>query len=71
MPSWMALENSGLNPVDFLILALAAGPIKGCSTIAELRWWVEPFLTNNFAVATPMLPTLLVLNVYQLVTVRH
>ena len=48
-----SLENSGLSPGDFLILALAAGPMK-CSTIAELRWWVESFLTNNFAVATPM-----------------
>ena len=54
MPSWIALENSGLNPGDFLILALAARLLKGCSTIAELRWWVEPFLTNNFAIATPM-----------------
>ena len=49
------MENGGLNPGDFLILALAAGPIKGCSTNAELRWWVEPFLTNNFTVATPMI----------------
>ena len=50
------MENSGLNPGDFLIVALAAGPIKCCSMIAELRWcwWVKPFLTNNFAVATPM-----------------
>ena len=54
MPSWIALENNGLDPGDFLILAPAAGPIKCCSTIAELMWWVEPFLTNNFAVATPM-----------------
>ena len=30
------------------------GPMKCCSTIAQLRWWVESFLTNNFAVATPM-----------------
>ena len=36
MPSWTALENGGLNPGDFLILALASRPIKGCSTIAEL-----------------------------------
>ena len=54
MPSWIGLENSGLIPMDFLILAPAAGPIKCCSTIAELRWLVKPFLTNNFAVATPM-----------------
>ena len=55
MLSWIAFEYSGLNPGDFLILAPAAGPNQCYSTIAELRWWVEPFLTNNFAVAIPMI----------------
>ena len=50
-------------PRYFLILALAAGPIKCCSTLAELRWWVEPFLTNIFAVATPMPCTILRINI--------
>ena len=35
-------------------MALAVWPIKDCSTIAELRWWVEPFLIKKFAVAAPM-----------------
>ena len=49
------LGKQCLNPGDFLILALAVGPIKCCSAIVELRWWLEPFFTYDFAVATPML----------------